>query len=67
MLRALSSASVAWTSTAANVVSARDALGNTTAFAYDGNDRLIATGYRFLYPTFREGYEMVIDGWNDGS
>ena len=31
------------------------------------NDRLIATGYRFLYPTFREGYEMVIDGWNDGS
>ena len=32
-----------------------------------GNDRLIATGYRFLYPTFREGYEMVIDGWNDGS
>ncbi len=31
------------------------------------NDRLIATGYRFRYPTFREGYEMVIDNWNDDS
>jgi len=27
------------------------------------NDRLAAAGYRFLYPTFREGYEMVIRGW----
>ncbi|MCP4039126.1 MAG: SDR family oxidoreductase [bacterium] len=26
------------------------------------NDRLTATGYRFRYPTFREGYEMMIRG-----
>lgn len=31
------------------------------------NDRLTESGYRFLYPTFREGYEMVIQGWGDGS
>ncbi|MBW1886105.1 MAG: SDR family oxidoreductase [Deltaproteobacteria bacterium] len=30
------------------------------------NQRLTATGYRFLYPTFREGYEMVIRDRNDG-
>lgn len=24
------------------------------------NDRLTSTGYRFRYPTFREGYEMII-------
>ncbi len=27
------------------------------------NDRLVESGYRFQYPTFREGYEMVIRGW----
>jgi nucleoside-diphosphate-sugar epimerase len=26
------------------------------------NDRLLATGYRFRYPTFREGYRAVIAG-----
>ena len=26
------------------------------------NDRLRASGYRFLYPTFREGYEVLLDG-----
>jgi len=29
------------------------------------NDRLLASGYRFEYPTFREGYEMVIRGWKE--
>jgi nucleoside-diphosphate-sugar epimerase len=31
------------------------------------NQRLTATGYRFLYPTFREGYEMVIRDLEKGS
>jgi nucleoside-diphosphate-sugar epimerase len=34
------------------------------------NQRLTTTGYRFVYPTFREGYEMVIRDWperKDGS
>jgi nucleoside-diphosphate-sugar epimerase len=26
------------------------------------NDRLLATGFRFTYPSFREGYRAVIDG-----
>ncbi len=30
------------------------------------NNRLTATGYRFRYPTFREGYEMVIHSLNEG-
>ncbi len=29
------------------------------------NDRLVESGYRFLYPTFREGYEMMIRGGSD--
>ncbi|MCP4039781.1 MAG: SDR family oxidoreductase [bacterium] len=31
------------------------------------NDRLTATGYRFRYPTFREGYEMMIQGLGGSS
>jgi nucleoside-diphosphate-sugar epimerase len=31
------------------------------------NDRLTETGYRFRYPTFREGYEMMIRGMSEGS
>jgi nucleoside-diphosphate-sugar epimerase len=31
------------------------------------NDRLTAAGYRFQYPTFREGYEMIIRGMSEGS
>jgi nucleoside-diphosphate-sugar epimerase len=27
------------------------------------NDRLLASGYWFEYPTYREGYEMIIRGW----
>jgi len=26
------------------------------------NDRLVATGYRFLYPTYREGYRALVGG-----
>jgi nucleoside-diphosphate-sugar epimerase len=26
------------------------------------NDRLLATGYRFLYPTYREGYRALVEG-----
>jgi hypothetical protein len=26
------------------------------------NARLLASGYRFIYPTFREGYEDVLRG-----
>jgi nucleoside-diphosphate-sugar epimerase len=29
------------------------------------NDRILATGYRFRYPTFREGYAAMIDAEND--
>jgi hypothetical protein len=28
---------------------------------------LTAAGYRFQYPTFREGYEMIIRGMSEGS
>ena len=29
------------------------------------NQRLLDSGYWFEYPTFREGYEMVIRGWKE--
>lgn len=29
------------------------------------NDRILATGYRFRYPTFREGYAAMIDAASD--
>ena len=31
------------------------------------NNRLLESGYWFKYPTFREGYEMVIRSWKDQS
>jgi len=30
------------------------------------NDRLLASGYRFLYPTFREGYDALLDAESRG-